>query len=150
MKKLYIIIILILLSGCNAFKDVTRNKTREKIKLVDRTIIEEKSPGDNVTVFLPYPLPSPDRPKSKTVTYNGKKGATVDVAFDSTGVVKAIDADCPEINKIEQRNIELDHDIKSKEMEATANIELAKVIGNRLVIVGFFFSLAWVLRKFIK
>lgn len=114
---------------------------------MDKTTIQQKAPGANTTVFLPYPLPNPKRPKNETRKYQGENNSTVSVDFDSLGVVRGIIADCPEIDRLEQRNVELDYNLKSREVESKANIELATVIGNRLVLVGFFFALAWWLKS---
>lgn len=146
-KYLISLSLILFLTSCGLLKDRKVDKTKEKIRLVDRSVITEKSPGDEVTVFLPYPLPNPDRPKGEVRTYPGTNGATVGVEFDTLGVVRRIDADCPEVDKVEQRNLELDYGLKTKEVESKANIELANTIGKwtaiTLIPIGFFFAVAF-------
>jgi hypothetical protein len=146
-KKWSLIILVILVSSCGLLKDKKKEKTKEIIKLIDRSVMTETAPGDRVNVWLPYPLPNPKRPKNETRTYKGNSGATVDVGFDSTGVVNNIIADCPEVNKATQKNIELDYSLRERKQESSMNVELAKIVGNRLVLVGLFFAVAWWARK---
>ena len=145
MKKA--LLILLLCSSCSILKDRAVDKAKEKIRLIDKTVISEKAPGDNVTILLPAPLSSPQRPKATIKTYNGEKGAKLSVQFDTTGLVNRIDSDCPEIDKIEQKNIELDYALKTKEVESKANIELANTIGKwsaiTLIPIGALFALAF-------
>ena len=135
-----------MLSGCGILKDRSVDKSKERIKLVENKTLTEKTPGDNVTIMLPYPLSSPERPRARIVENKGKRGATVKTQFDSTGVVSRIDVNCPEIDKVEQHNLNLDYSLRTKEVETKANIELANVIGKWLAItfipIGGFFALA--------
>ncbi len=118
---------------------------------MESTNISEKSPRDNVTILLPTPLPNPDRPKGEIVTYDGKRGAKVEVQYDTTGTVSRIDADCPEIDKVTQHNLDLEYDLKTKQVESKANIELANTIGKwaaiTLIPIGAFFALAFYFKE---
>lgn len=138
------------LNSCSLLKDRTVDKSNQKIRLVESAKITEKAPGDNVTVYLPYPLPSPERPKNQVKRYKGDRGATVDVGFDSTGVVNRIDADCPEIDRVEEKRSELDYQLRTKEVESKANIELAKQAKYTIWGVAFLFALAYVVKSKIK
>ena len=153
MKLLSIISIMgiFLFTGCLSLKDKTVDKKKEKVRLIESRTISEKAPGDNVTVYLPYPLESPDRPKAQIKTYKGEKGAEVKVEFDSTGNVNRIDADCPEIDKVEQHNLELEYELRTRKMEKQLNIEAIREVGKwtaiTLIPIGFFFAVAFYLRK---
>lgn len=152
MKQWYLIILVILVSvsSCGILKDKNTERKKESFKFSDKTTIQEKAPGANTTVFLPYPLPNPKRPKNETKKYTGENNSSISVDFDSLGVVRGINSNCPEVNKLEQRNVELEAKIKSREVETKANIELADTIGKWIAItlipIGFFFALAWWLR----
>lgn len=143
MKKCIIIsLVLFLFSSCGLLKDRSVDKSKETIVYRDMSYKSEKAPGDNVTVYLPYPLSNPKRPKFIDTTYTGKNGAKLDVSFDSLGVINRLEADCPEIDKIEQNNIEFDQSIKTKETESKANIDLAREIGRwtfySVCVISFF------------
>lgn len=146
MKKIVVILIVALLHGCGVLKDRRVNKTNERVRLVENKTLSEKAPGDNVTIMLPYPLSNPNRPKATIQETKGKYGATVKTQFDSIGMVNRIDVNCPEIDKVEQHNLDLDYSLREKEIEVKANIELANVIGKWLAItfipIGGFFALA--------
>lgn len=149
--KPLIIIFAILGSSCSVLKDKKVDRSKERIKLVESSTVTEKAPGDNVTVYIPYPLPSPDRPKAQVKRYEGKKGATVDVEFDSIGVVRRIDADCPEVDKVAQHNRELEYRIKERQVESKANIDAINAIGKwtsfTIIPIGLFFAFAFWLKK---
>lgn len=151
MKKILIGLLFLLLSSCGLLKDVKKNRTKEKVRIVESSTISEKAPGDNVTVYLPYPIESPERPKREIKTYKGEKGAKVKVQFDSIGNVNRIDADCPEIDKVEQHNLDLDYGLRRKEVERKANVEIVNAIGKwsatTLIPIGFFFALAFYLKR---
>ena len=148
--NLIIFLILGLVTSCGLLKDKNTERKKENLSFMDKTIIQEKSPGANTTVFLPYPLPNPKRPRNETKKYTGENNSSISVDFDSLGVVRGINSNCPEIDKLEQRNVELEYNLKSREVESKANIELANTIGKwiatTLIPIGFFFALAWWLR----
>lgn len=147
MKKWILIIFVILLSGCGMLRNKSKSRLKEKVRLVDMSKVLEKSPREKTTIILPYPRKSPDRPRNEIKTFKGTLGSTVGVQFDNEGTVSRIDADCPEIDKFTQRNLELDYKITMLEKEKKFDIEIINVVGKWLAIIlipiGFFFAVAF-------
>lgn len=144
-NKIITILILILFSSCSAWKERSVSLDKQKLSFVDRSIIETTKPGDRV--YITIPANNPERPKGVTETYQGSKGAVAEVDFDNDGVVTGFRVDCPEEHILEQRNIELENQIKIKEIENKTNIEAINAIGKwtaiTLIPIGLFFALAF-------
>lgn len=142
MRILFCIFLIFSLAGCGTIRSTS--KSNEKFHLRDLGIIERKAPADRVYIALP--LTPKDRPKDTTQTYHGKKGSKTDVTFDKDGNVTNIITDCPEINELEQKNLELDYSKQEKDSERKFNIELAKIGQSTILWLGGIFAVAWVVR----
>jgi hypothetical protein len=134
------------LAGCGSTR--TTSKSNEKFHLRDLGTIERKAPADRVYIALP--LTPKDRPKDTTQTYHGKKGSKTDVTFDKDGNVTNILTDCPEINELEQKNLELDYSKREKDSERQFNIELAKIGQSTVLWLGGIFAVAWLLKGIVN
>lgn len=130
---------ILLLTACSTRKV---ERTKERIKLVDKGTIERTAPGDRVYITLPA-TPN-ERPKDTTRNYKGEKGARTDVDFNGSGTVTGIRTDCPEINEWEQKNLVLDYDLKEKNIERTFNEMVIKEIKGLLLWMTGIVSMAWV------
>lgn len=144
-----LILILLLFSSCSLLKDRTVDKVNEKVKFSDRSTITEKEPGD--VIIMPAPLTPKDRPRNTTITTKGANGTTVTTNYDKEGFVAGQVVVAPPKEKIEQRDIEGEIRLKTKQVESKANIDLANVIGKwtatTLIPIGFFFAVAFYLKR---
>lgn len=119
-------------------------KSQERVKLFETSQIRRTAPGDRV--YIEMPRTPNERPRSTTKTYRGARGAVSDVVFDSVGQVSAIRTDCPEIDEHEQRNTELEYELRTKNSERSMNVELAKTAKSTFIWLAIIFATAWVLR----
>lgn len=148
MKKWYLITFAILMSGCGLLKDVSKNRSNETAKIVESTSQWKRMPGE--VIILPAPLTPNERQKDTTITTLGKKGATVTTSYDKEGFVSGQIINCPDSEETKQTNSTLEYSLREKQVEKTANIELANTIGKWLAITlipgQFFFAVAYWLR----
>lgn len=142
MRKLLIICLTISLAACGTTRNVS--KTNERIKLVDKGVVQRTAPGERV--YITIPATPNERPRSQTKTYSGEKGSRTDVTFDQDGTVTNINTDCPEINELEQKNLELDYSKQEKDSERKFNMELAKIGQSTILWLGGIFAVAWVVK----
>jgi len=145
MKKIIIILLFaIFASSCKSRKV---ELTKDKIKFLDRSIIERKAPGDRV--YITIPATPNERPVSQTKTFKGNQGAITDVVFDKNGQVTTIITDCPEVDEKEQRDVAYERNLKLKNIDHTFNLEIGKLIS-RTFIWGFvLLALSWIGRAFV-
>ena len=141
---IFLIIALLSLSSCATRKV---NKTRENLKIIDRGIVQTTSPGDKV--YITIPAKPNERPKATTQTYTGNQGASTDIDFNEEGKVTAIRTDCPEIDKLEQKNLQLDYDYREKNSERAFNEMAIKTGKSTLLWMTAIISLAWVARGWV-
>ena len=134
-----IIILWFLLLGSCATRKV--QKTTEKIRLVDTGVITEKAPGD--VIFIERPNTPSERPKGATIVYKGQKGATASIKYDKEGFIDGGIIDCPEVDKIEQKNLELDYDLKEKTSQREFNEKLINIFYKLLMNISFIGFGAW-------
>lgn len=142
MKKYWPLLLIVLLTGCLSTRKVS--KTEDKFKGFETSTIQRSSPGDRISIVLPR-TPN-ERPKSTTETYTGDKGATSKKTFDESGYIVKDEIDCPEVNEHEKRQREWEHEQSVKESERAANIELANVVGNKLIWIALIWAIAWLLK----
>lgn len=142
MKKLFLLLLILLLTGCLSTRKVS--KTEDKFKGFETSTIQRKSPGDKID--LVFPRTPKDRPKSTTETYTGDNGATSKKTFDESGYIVRDEIDCPEVDEIERRRREWEHEQSMKESERAANIELANVVGNKLILIFGIWAVAWLVK----
>lgn len=145
MNKLTTLLILLFISSCNPLYDVTKKKSAEKIKIVESTSQWKRQQGE--TIILPYPK-SPNKIFRDTVVqYITKKGAKVATSYDDKGNIDNQVIICPDSEETKQTDLKASYSLKQTEIERQMNIELALVIRNGFVAVGFFFALAYYLKK---
>lgn len=94
--------------------------------------------------------PSLDWPKYETVIYRGEKGATASLNYNTEGFLENSVINCPEIDELEQRNIELDYKKKEKDSERNFNMEFGKLIRGTLLGMTLIVTLGWVAKSFIS
>lgn len=143
MKNFWALILIILLAGCMSTRRVS--KTEDKFKGFETSAIDRKAPGDKI--FITLPKTPNERPRSTTETYNGDNGATSKKTFDEQGYITQDEINCPEVNERELRQRQWEHEQSIKNTEREANIELANVIGNKVIWIAAIFALAWVFRE---
>ncbi len=144
MKKWYLIIFAILLSSCGLLKDVSKNKVNEKIKILETTREWTRRPGD--VIFVPAPRTPSERFKDTIIVYKGQKGATATTSFDRDGFVSGQVINCPDSEETKQTDIKAEYSLKEKQVDKTANIEFANVIGKwtfySFCVISFFGCIA--------
>lgn len=133
---------ILLLSGCLSSRKVS--KMEDKFKGFENTTTQRKSPGDKI--YIEIPRTPNERPKSETVTYIGDKGATSKKTFNESGYVVTDLIDCPEVDEIEQKNLEWERDQSSKQTERAFNIALGKLISNTLIWISVIWAIAWIIK----
>lgn len=139
------VLLMLAVSGCSTRKVEKRN---DRIKITEKGTIDRKIPGDHVS--YEFPKSPKDRPRSRTETYRGKRGASVEVPFDSTGNATGFAADCPDITERETYDREMDYKLKLKQTER-AFAEMAIKEGKSLLLwMTAIISAAWVIRGFFK
>ena len=143
MRKIWILSVCILTLGSCATRKV--EKERKRIQLMDKGTIEKKSPGD--VIFIPAPRVPNDR--KPVELYSGQKGATARLNFDEGGVLRDGIINCPEIDELEQKNLELDYTSREKKSERAFNEMALKEIKSTVIWLTLIISLAWVARGFI-
>jgi len=142
MKKYFILILIIFLTGCMSTRKVS--KSEDKFKGFETSTIDRTAPGDKI--FITLPKEPNERPKSKTETYTGDNGATSKKTFDEQGYITQDDINCPEVNEREERQRQWEHEQSVRESEREANIELANTIGNKMIWIAAVFALAWIIK----
>lgn len=148
-KCILYFLVLTFLFSCSTLKDRTVDKEKEKIKFVDQSVIESKIPGD--VIVLPAPKIPEQRPKDTVIVYRGKKGATATTSYDQQGFLAGQLINCPEEHETKRIDVKGRYQLNTKKVESKMNIELANVVGKwmfrTLVPIGFFFAVAFFLRK---
>jgi len=151
MKKWILIIFAILLSGCGLLKNVSKNRVNEKIKILETKTEWIKRPGD--IIFLPAPRTPNERPKDTVIVYRGEKGAAAITSFDKDGFLSGQVINCPDSEETKQTDIKADYSLREKQVDKTANIELANVIGKWafycFCVLSFFGCIAVLVRALI-
>lgn len=142
MKKYWPLILIVLLTGCLSTRNVS--KKDDKFKGFETSNIKRTSPGDKI--YLAFPGTPKDRPKSTTETYKGDNGATSKKTFNEQGYITNDEIDCPEINEVEQRNREWEHETSIKNSERQFNMEMGRLISNTIIWIAAIFAVAWLLK----
>ena len=144
MKSILYIYVLILLSGCGLLKDRSVDKSNEKFKFFDRSVIETTSPGD--VIVLPAPRTPNERPRDTVITYTGERGATATTAYDKEGFLAGQIINCPDEQETKRMNIEGEYELRLKQVEARLNSEIVRETKSALIWIAAIFAAAWVLR----
>jgi hypothetical protein len=143
-KIILIFVFAIFASSC---KTRSVELTKDKIKYLDKSIIERNAPADRV--YITIPATPNERPVSQTKSYKGNKGAITDVVFNEKGEVTTIISDCPQVNEKEQRDIAYERNLKLKNIDHTFNLEAGKMMSKTIIWCFGLISLAWVGRAFV-
>ena len=111
MKALYFTILALLLIGCGSRKVET---SKERIKVFETSTITRKAPGDKVFIEIPR------IPNKRIETYKGEKGAEVKIVYDTIGRVVTVEAECPEVEEVENLKRRIDTLRKDKSVDRKA------------------------------
>lgn len=146
MKKVLILSIVLVMSSCLSTRTTSKNK--KDLKISETGIIDRKAPGD--VIILPAPLTPKDRPKAKTETYKGRKGATATITYDEEGFIKDGRIDCPEISEVEKYDREMNLKEYDKQTKRELNKLIIKEAKSVILWLGAMFCIAWSLVSYFK
>ncbi len=142
---------LLLLSACGLSRR-TVDKQHIDYSFSDQSVVTSKTPGD--IIILPAPKTPNERPRDTVITTHGKYGATAVTSYDHDGYVSGQVINCPAEEETKRLNIKEESQIKIKEIERQASIEVVNAVGKWCAVIcipiGFFFSVAIVLRGVLR
>jgi hypothetical protein len=139
--------LILFMSSCGILKDRKVNKSTERIRFVDNSLITTRTPGDVIIL----PAPRVPNPRDTIIVVKGDKGATVTSSYGPKGELQGQVFNCPDSEETKQLDIKGEYDIKTKQIEKKANIEMIREVGKWASIIlipgQLFFALAWWLRS---
>lgn len=130
----------LLLSSCGTVNR-TVDKQQERVRIIDRTVVETKKPGD--VIVVDYPRSPNARPRDTVIEYRGNKGAVSRKTFDKSGYLVRDSISCPEEQETKRLNITTNADLKAKLTSRQVDLEVAKLKWGVAERVGKWFSVCF-------
>lgn len=144
MKLGFWFVLLLLFNSCGLLKDVSKDKSNEKIKIIENTNEWKRQQGD--VVFLPQPKTINKVFKDTIINYVTDKGSKVSTSYDKEGNIDNQIVICPDSEETKQINLSADYSLREKKVEKQMNNEIANTIGKwifySICSLGFFICIS--------